>query len=125
MTSANYITKNNLRDNIEVLTHTLVDKILIESIDEVPEATGVEVVLADQTKAVFTARKEIILSAGAYGSPSILLRSGIGPREEVSKHNINHVLDLPGVGKNLQDHLVSCISPLISTDRILDCFYIL
>ena len=51
------------------------------------------------------ARKEIILSAGAIGSPHILMTSGIGASDELTEHGIKVVQDLPGVGKNLQDHL--------------------
>jgi len=50
------------------------------------------------------AKKEVILAAGAFGSPQLLLLSGIGPAEELKRHGIKQVLDLPGVGQNLQDH---------------------
>ena len=49
--------------------------------------------------------KEVLLSSGAFGSPQILLRSGVGPIEEISKHGIELQHELPGVGKNLQDHI--------------------
>ncbi|CEG67535.1 hypothetical protein RMATCC62417_03948 [Rhizopus microsporus] len=48
--------------------------------------------------------REIILSAGALFSPFLLLKSGIGPKDELARHGINTVVDLPGVGKNLQNH---------------------
>ncbi|CAO3704102.1 unnamed protein product [Rhizopus stolonifer] len=48
--------------------------------------------------------REIVLSAGALLSPFLLLKSGIGPRDELSQHGIHTVVDLPGVGKNLQNH---------------------
>ena len=57
----------------------------------------------------FIEGREIILSAGTIGSPHILLLSGIGPREELEKHAVPLVLDLPGVGKNLQDHLIASL----------------
>ena len=56
-------------------------------------------------KEEFIKGKEVILSAGAVGSPHILLLSGIGPQEELQKHDIPVIVDLPGVGKNLQDHI--------------------
>jgi choline dehydrogenase-like flavoprotein len=51
------------------------------------------------------ARREVILSAGAFGSPQLLLLSGIGPADELRRHAIPVVHELPGVGENLQDHL--------------------
>ena len=51
------------------------------------------------------ANKEIILSAGAFGSPQILLLSGIGSIEKLKPHGIGLVHELPGVGENLQDHI--------------------
>jgi choline dehydrogenase-like flavoprotein len=51
------------------------------------------------------ARGEVILSAGAIGSPQILMNSGVGPAEHLAQHGIPVVLDKPGVGGNLQDHL--------------------
>jgi choline dehydrogenase-like flavoprotein len=52
-----------------------------------------------------TARNEVILSAGTVGTPHILLNSGIGDRGEIAAHGITPLLHLPGVGKNLSDHL--------------------
>ncbi len=49
--------------------------------------------------------KEVILSAGAFGTPQVLLLSGVGPKQELDKHGIDQVHDLAGVGKNLQDHI--------------------
>ncbi|KAJ5091229.1 hypothetical protein NUU61_006099 [Penicillium alfredii] len=64
-----------------------------------------EISLTDGRSRTFSARKEIIISGGAYCSPAILLRSGIGPREEVDRHGIPCMVDSPGVDKNLMDHL--------------------
>ncbi len=50
-------------------------------------------------------RGEVILSAGSIGSPQLLLLSGIGPAAQLAQHGIPVVLDKPGVGANLQDHL--------------------
>lgn len=57
----------------------------------------------------------VVLSAGALGSPEILLRSGVGPRDELEQLGIKVVADTPGVGKNLHDHLLSPV--IFITDR--------
>jgi choline dehydrogenase-like flavoprotein len=57
----------------------------------------------------------VVLAAGALASPAILLRSGIGPADELAAHGIEVVADLPGVGRNLHDHLLSPV--LFATDR--------
>jgi choline dehydrogenase-like flavoprotein len=54
---------------------------------------------------VVRARREVIVSAGAFGSPKLLMLSGIGPAAELRAHGVPVVADLPGVGANLQDHL--------------------
>lgn len=126
VTAADYVTKGNFRSNITVLTNSLVDKVILDKHGDAIKATGVQVVSPDRSKAVFTARNEIVISAGAYCSPAILLRSGIGAKDEVSKHGITCQLDLPGVGKNLMDHLVSLLSPRIgiaNASQIVFAFY--
>ena len=89
------------RDNLTILTDTNVNKIVIEN----KKAVGVECI--DKVGNYFTLKsnKEVILSSGAFGSPQIMLRSGIGPKDEIVEHNIEHLHELPGVGKNLQDHI--------------------
>ena len=54
-------------------------------------------------------RREIVLSAGAFGSPQLLMLSGVGPAQHLRTHGIEPVVDLPGVGRNLQDHQISSI----------------
>jgi choline dehydrogenase-like flavoprotein len=51
------------------------------------------------------ARQEIILSGGAFGSPKVLMLSGIGPAEHLQAHGIDVLVDAPEIGGNLQDHL--------------------
>ncbi|KAI9933160.1 hypothetical protein MW887_007631 [Aspergillus wentii] len=88
------------KPGISVLTETMVGRVLVEERDGKIVATGVEV--ADGQK--FFASKEVIVSAGAYRTPQILMLSGIGPAEELAKHDIPLVLDSPQVGRNLHDH---------------------
>ena len=89
------------RNNLTVLTDTNVNKILVEG----NKATGVLCINEEGEEFSIQATKEVLLSSGAFGSPQILLRSGIGPSDEITKHGIEHKIDLPGVGKNLQDHI--------------------
>ena len=89
------------RDNLTVLTDTNVDKIIMDG----NRAIGVRCFDADKKPFEIHCTKEVLLSSGAFGSPQIMLRSGLGPKEEISKHGIDHIVDLPGVGKNLQDHI--------------------
>jgi choline dehydrogenase-like flavoprotein len=83
------------------MTDTNVNKIIIEN----KKAVGVECIDKDGNSFTIQADKEVLLSSGAFGSPQILLRSGVGPAEEIIKHGIDHKHELPGVGKNLQDHI--------------------
>ena len=91
------------RRNLTVLTDALTRRVIVEN----GRATGVEVARNGQARRV-RAEREVILSAGTVNSPQILLLSGIGPPEELEPHGIEVVHDLPGVGRNLQDH-VDCV----------------
>ncbi|XP_074596598.1 oxygen-dependent choline dehydrogenase-like [Brevipalpus obovatus] len=88
------------RKNLDIVIHALVRRVLIDPKSK--SAYGVEY---EKDGKVYTvkARKETILSAGTYNSPRLLMLSGVGPKEELKKHGIPLILDLPGVGKNLQD----------------------
>lgn len=89
------------RGNLTIVTGALVSRIIIKD----KWAVGVEFISGQGQKEEAFAEKEIIISAGALGSPKLLLLSGIGPAEELAEVGIEVVKDLPGVGKNLQDHL--------------------
>lgn len=108
-TAADYLV--GLGSNLAIKTNTTVDKVVIENDGQGLKATGVQIVSKDGQKSTVKARKEIIVSGGAYCSPTILMRSGIGSKEELKQHGIECKVDLPGVGKNLQDHLVRKTSP--------------
>ncbi len=88
------------RSNLTVKTKAHTTRILFDG----NQATGVEYRKDGQLHRAMSA-KEVILSAGAIGSPQILQLSGIGPQALLEKHNIPVIKDLPGVGQNLQDHL--------------------
>ena len=90
------------RPNLTVRVNAQVDRLAIESGDSGKRAIGV--VLAG-TGELLQARREVILAAGAIGSPQILQCSGIGPEPLLRSHDIDVVHHLPGVGENLQDHL--------------------
>ncbi|XP_070193861.1 glucose dehydrogenase [FAD, quinone]-like [Littorina saxatilis] len=87
------------RDNLHVAVNSPVTKVLIEK----GRATGVEYTRNGTTQQV-RARREVIMSAGAIGSPHIMLLSGVGPRKHLDSMGIPVVSDIP-VGGNLQDHL--------------------
>ncbi|MBI3525602.1 MAG: choline dehydrogenase [Betaproteobacteria bacterium] len=88
------------RNNLTVLTSAHARRILFEG----KKATGVEYQRHGQIQQVH-ARREVLLSGGAFHSPQLLMLSGIGPRGELARHGIPVVHELPGVGQNLQDHL--------------------
>ncbi|WP_337044244.1 GMC family oxidoreductase [Emticicia sp. 17c] len=96
------------RPNLKVLTHTLVKQLLIEK----DKAVGVEVLTGKNTAQQIKASKEVILSAGSFQSPQLLMLSGIGDKDELKQLNITCKQHLPGVGKNLQDHLFMGVSAL-------------
>ncbi|QJU58147.1 choline dehydrogenase [Sphingomonas sp. AP4-R1] len=87
------------RANLTVQTDSSVERILFEG----REAVGVEILYKGQRRIIQAAR-EVILSAGSLKSPQLLMVSGVGPEEELRKHGIEVRHELPGVGKNLQDH---------------------
>lgn len=93
------------RPNLTVLTDCHVQSLILEQ----RVAKGVRV-LSDGQSLALNARREVILSAGSLGSPSLLLASGIGPASELQNAGITVEHDLPGVGKNLQDHLDGLIT---------------
>ncbi len=88
--------------NIDVLTYAFASKVLIKNGNE---AHGVRVERFGK-EFDFHATREVVLSAGAIASPQIMMLSGLGAKSDLSKHGIEIVKDMPGVGQNLQDHIV-------------------
>ena len=96
-----------MRDtDIVVYTQTLGKQILF---DAKKKAAGVSVVTGGASYSL-SARKEVILSAGTFQSPQLLMVSGVGPRQVLENHNITVLSDLPGVGQNLWDQVYSGVS---------------
>jgi choline dehydrogenase-like flavoprotein len=95
-----YLTPHRARPNLQVLTGAHATRILLEG----RRAVGVEFVQGGQ-KRELRASREVLLSAGALLSPQLLMLSGIGPADQLREHGITLHHELPGVGRNLQDHV--------------------
>ncbi|HVI18305.1 MAG TPA: GMC family oxidoreductase N-terminal domain-containing protein, partial [Gaiellales bacterium] len=92
------------RSNLTVRSGALVTRVTTTD----GRADGVEYVVDGITRTA-RARREVLLCAGALGSPKLLMLSGIGPADDLAGHGIPVVADLPGVGRNLQDHPASAL----------------
>ena len=97
--AVSYLRAARGRTNLRVETRVRVVRILVEK----GRAVGIEYVKAGKT-VVARAEREIVICAGAIGSPHLLLRSGIGPADQLKSNDVPVLHDLPGVGENLQDH---------------------
>lgn len=91
------------RKNLHVIKHAHVIDLNVDK--ATGQVTGVNFSYNSTKHFVAKAKKEVVLSAGAINTPQILMLSGIGPKDQLTKHNIPVVKDLPGVGQNLQDHV--------------------
>ena len=103
-TSKAFLRSAEKRPNL-TLWHSTHVKALTMAEGDTPRCTGVRVERPGEGDVTARAKREVILSAGAIGSPQLLQVSGIGPAELLREHDIPVVADLPGVGENLQDHL--------------------
>jgi choline dehydrogenase len=99
-TAVSYLRPAKARKNLHVETAALARRILFDG----RRAVAVEYGKAGALRTA-RARKEILISGGAYNSPQLLQLSGVGPAELLRKHGIDVVLDAPGVGHDLQDHM--------------------
>ena len=95
-----YLRPAEQHSNLTVITEATTTKVLIKN----GKATGVEYLKGGQQYQVM-ASKEVILSGGAINSPQLLMLSGVGDQQELEAHGVEVKHHLPGVGKNLQDHL--------------------
>ncbi len=98
--AAAYLHPAMQRPNLTVLTGAIATRVIVEN----RRAVGVAYRRAREDRIV-GARAEVIVSGGAFNSPHLLMLSGIGSGGDLARHGINVVHDLPGVGRNLQDHL--------------------
>lgn len=110
-----FLTPNLARSNLTVITDAHVQKLLI---DKNKVATGVCYKVKGHSHNIF-AKKEVLLSAGVFNSPQLLMLSGIGPKDELAEHNIPLVHELAGVGQNLQDHPDTVVVTHHTRDDIL------
>src|SRR5512134_3762358 len=100
-----YLRPASKRANLTVRTGALVERVAIERRDGALHATGVVVRFAGQGAETLRARREVLLAAGAIGSPQLLQLSGVGPAPLLREHGVAVLHDQPGVGANLHDHL--------------------
>ncbi|KAK6833514.1 hypothetical protein PG987_008208 [Apiospora arundinis] len=123
-TSAEYIYQASERglENLKVYTQTLAHKVLFDegnddNNNKKKKATGVRVSSLG-IEYTIKARKEVILSAGTFQSPQLLMLSGIGPKSTLAEFDIPVISDLPGVGQNMWDHIMFGPSYEVSFDTL-------
>jgi len=110
-----YLAPARLRDNLTIRPDTLVRRILHDG----ARCSGLEVEALDGTRERIEARL-VVLAGGAIMSPAILLRSGIGPREQLEAFGIDVVRDVPGVGRNLSDHPALSVQCRVKDASLVD-----
>ena len=117
-TARAYLRPARKRRNLVVMKNSLTQRVIIEG----GKAAGIEVAHGGRVRKI-TARREVILSAGAIGSPQLLQVSGIGPDDVLKSAGIKPVLVRPGVGENLTDHLevffqYQCTQPITLNNKL-------
>lgn len=113
-----YLAPARKRSNLTIITGVMAQSVILDG----TKATGVEITKNGKSAHVMASR-EVILSAGSIGSPTLLQRSGIGPAQVLKDAGVMPVVDLPGVGANLQDHLevyfqYRCTKPITLNGRL-------
>ena len=117
-TAAAYLRPARKRPNLTIRTHAHATRVLVEN----GRAVGVEF-QSPRGRETARASGEVIVSGGAYGSPQLLLLSGIGPAEHLRDMGIDVLHDLPGVGSNLHDHFNTYCSWRISRPLSLNTLH--
>ena len=125
-------TRESSGGRLQVLTHALATRVVLEDGGDRSRATGVEFLqgerlyradpnpsAAEGTAGLARATREVIVCGGAFNSPQLLKLSGIGPREELERHGIAVRVDLPGVGRNLQDRYEVPVIHQMTKDFVL------
>lgn len=110
-----YLTPHRARPNLQVITEAQATRILFEG----RRAVGVEYRQGGRLHEV-RAQREVLLSAGALLSPQLLMLSGVGPADELQRHGIGVLHDLPGVGQHLHDH--PDVVQVMDAPRLTDLF---
>ena len=111
-TAVEYLKPALTRDNLRVQMTGMVTRVVVEK----GRAVGVELGAGETIRAI----REVIVCAGAIGSPKLLLQSGIGPADHLRVVGVPVAHDLPGVGGNLQDHLDICVISECTGDHTYD-----
>ena len=109
-----YLNPARKKSNLKVFTESFVEKIIFEG----TKAIGIEVNIKGKINKIF-ANKEIILSGGSINSPQLLMLSGVGPASHIKEKGIEVIKNIPGVGRNLQDHLETYIQQECNTSDTL------
>jgi choline dehydrogenase-like flavoprotein len=104
-----YYEPNAQRSNLSLMTNALVSKVELEKSDGKVKTTGVKFIV-DGVAHTVKAKKEVIVCGGTVNSPQILELSGIGSSEILQKAGVDVLVDLPGVGANLNDHTATAIN---------------
>jgi len=112
-TEKGYLRPIRRRPNLQVITGAEVETVRVSG----GRAVGVTLVRDDRRENV-DARREVLVCAGALGSPALLMRSGIGPADALRPEGIDVVHNLPGVGGNLQEHSACSISRLVNAPTL-------
>ena len=108
-TARSYLEPVRHRSNLTVLTGAEVGRVIVET----GRASGVELRLKGEKRTI-SARREVLVCAGTLHSPTLLMRSGIGPAAHLAEHGIAVQADLPGVGQNLREHNSVSIAKFVS-----------
>jgi choline dehydrogenase len=115
-TAQDYLRPALKRPNFTLVLNGMTRRIVLDG----KRATGIDIIPFDGPEQRVFARREVIVSSGAIGSPKLLQHSGIGPSQHLKSVGIDTLHHLPGVGSNLQDHVDMCVIAECTGDHTLD-----